>query len=305
MTRSASCRACAFRSHHRRQRVGGSSPPLTLDTFAVNHTVGERTCARAARPISRAWYRALARRRLRTAASRGRPRHRHGRRRVEQAIAAAVLAAGTDAMASHRSAAHVWGCLDRRTMSWTSSFPRRSRHLELAGVECTAQRQGDLRPMLRAGIRTCNILRMLCDLGAVDPSAVHGAVGHVVTNALASPQALWSDDRRPRSQRASAACRHCVRRSTTGRATSQLVRQRSSSAACVGSCGSTTPSRSSSTRSSRATRSTSGSLTGTAGAACECDGWKECPRQASATAADRDRRATRARGRRLRRDPVP
>ena len=49
-----------------------------------------------------------------------------------------------------------------------------------------------MRPTLRAGIRTCNILRMLCDLGAVDASAVHGAVGHVVTNALASPQALWS-----------------------------------------------------------------------------------------------------------------
>jgi very-short-patch-repair endonuclease len=48
----------------------------------------------------------------------------------------------------------------------------------------------DLKPVLRKNIRTTNILRTLCDLGALDPAAVPGAVGHVVTTGLASPAAL-------------------------------------------------------------------------------------------------------------------
>ncbi len=39
-------------------------------------------------------------------------------------------------------------------------------------------------------IRTTNILRTLCDLGALDAAAVDPAVGHVVTTGLASPAAL-------------------------------------------------------------------------------------------------------------------
>jgi hypothetical protein len=48
----------------------------------------------------------------------------------------------------------------------------------------------DLTPVLRQNIRTTNVLRLLCDLGAVDPTAVSNAVGHVVTTRLASPVAL-------------------------------------------------------------------------------------------------------------------
>ena len=44
--------------------------------------------------------------------------------------------------------------------------------------------------MLRRNIRTSNILRLLCDLGAVDPRSVPAAVGHVVTTGMASPVAL-------------------------------------------------------------------------------------------------------------------
>ena len=167
--------------------------PSTLDTFAVGHhgLVTRRALEQSGRSRA-AWYRALARgdyellhpgvaRVIGTAPSR------------EQAIAAAVLAAGPDAMASHRSAARVWGVPRPPDDVVDIILPGRSRHLDLAGVVVHRPRdQGDLRPVVRAGIRTCNILRMLCDLGAVDPSAVHGAVGHVVTNALASPQALWS-----------------------------------------------------------------------------------------------------------------
>ena len=48
----------------------------------------------------------------------------------------------------------------------------------------------DLTPVLRTNIRATNILRTLCDLGALDAPAVPAAVGHVVTTGLASPAAL-------------------------------------------------------------------------------------------------------------------
>ncbi len=48
----------------------------------------------------------------------------------------------------------------------------------------------DLNPSRKDGIRTTNILRTLCDLGALDAAAVPGAVGHVVTTGMASPAAL-------------------------------------------------------------------------------------------------------------------
>lgn len=44
--------------------------------------------------------------------------------------------------------------------------------------------------MLRANIRSSNVLRLLCDLGAVDPESVHAAVGHVITTQLARPRDL-------------------------------------------------------------------------------------------------------------------
>ena len=75
----------------------------------------------------------------------------------------------------------------------------------------------DLTPSRRdARCRSTNILRTLCDLGALDAAAVPGAVGHVVTTGLASPAAL----RRGRSGATGGAAgpvsRRCGTRSTTG-----------------------------------------------------------------------------------------
>lgn len=50
----------------------------------------------------------------------------------------------------------------------------------------------DLGAVTRHGIPTVKLLRALCDLGAVDPAGVHPAVGHVVTNRLASPNAIYA-----------------------------------------------------------------------------------------------------------------
>jgi very-short-patch-repair endonuclease len=109
----------------------------------------------------------------------------------EQAIAAAVLAAGEGAVASHRSAAHLWGIPRPEDDPVDVLLVERIRRCTLDGFLAHRPRDLlDLKPVLRAGIRTTNVLRMLCDLGAVDAGAVAGAVGHVVTAGLASPVAL-------------------------------------------------------------------------------------------------------------------
>jgi very-short-patch-repair endonuclease len=114
----------------------------------------------------------------------------------EQAIHAAVLAAGKGAMASHRSAARLWG-IPRPDESPEIMLPKRSHRATLDGPIVHRPRDLlDLTPSRRQRIRTTNILRTLCDLGAVDPAAVPGAVGHVVTTDLASPAALAAAIRR-------------------------------------------------------------------------------------------------------------
>jgi very-short-patch-repair endonuclease len=110
---------------------------------------------------------------------------------TEQTIAAAVLAAGRGAMASHRSAAHLWGIPRPDDDPVDVMLVERRREATLEGVVVHRPRdRRDLTPVLRHNIRTSNILRLLCDLGAVDPPAVSAAVGHVVTTELASPAAL-------------------------------------------------------------------------------------------------------------------
>jgi very-short-patch-repair endonuclease len=109
----------------------------------------------------------------------------------EHAIAAAVLAAGKGAMASHRSAAHLWGVPRPLDDPIDVILSTRAREATLHGVVVHRPRdRKDLSPVQRSGIKTSNVLRMLCDLGAVDPGSVPSAVEHVVTSGLASPAAL-------------------------------------------------------------------------------------------------------------------
>jgi very-short-patch-repair endonuclease len=109
----------------------------------------------------------------------------------EQTIAAAVLATAPKSMASHRSAARLWGIPRPEDDPVEVIVARRNRSPDIAGVVVHRPRDmGDLTPVKRSGISTTNVLRLLCDLGAVDPSAVSAAVGHVVSARLASPVAL-------------------------------------------------------------------------------------------------------------------
>jgi very-short-patch-repair endonuclease len=108
-----------------------------------------------------------------------------------QRIAAAVLAAQPGAMASHRSAAFVWGVPRPEFDPIDVMLTSRTRGIDLDGIVLHRPRDDkDLSPVLRQNIRTSNVLRFLCDLGAVDRPGVRHAVLHVVTNGIASPRAL-------------------------------------------------------------------------------------------------------------------
>jgi len=109
----------------------------------------------------------------------------------EQRIMAAVLAAGRGALASHRSAAYLWGIPRPRNDPVDILFEPRRRMVALRGVVVHRPRDAaDLKRVLRTRIPTTNILRTLCDLGACDPGSVHGAVGHALSTGLADVGAL-------------------------------------------------------------------------------------------------------------------
>lgn len=162
-----------------------------LDAFATaNHGLVTRDAACRAGFSPATWYRALAGGELEpmyqnVARLYGSPDSRG------QRIAAAVLAAQPGAIASHRSAAYLWGIPRPESDPVDIVLTRRTRGLTLGDVILHRPRdRKDLSPVLRRNIRTSNILRLLCDLGAVDPAGVSAAVGFVVTTRLASPYAL-------------------------------------------------------------------------------------------------------------------
>lgn len=109
-------------------------------------------------------------------------------------IAAAVLAAGPGAMASHRSAAWLAGVRRPDTDPVDVTITRDRRAPELAGVVVHRPRDLiDLRSVTVRGIESSVLLRWCVDLGAVDPDGVTDAIGHVVTNGMASAKALrWA-----------------------------------------------------------------------------------------------------------------
>jgi very-short-patch-repair endonuclease len=111
----------------------------------------------------------------------------------EQAIAAAVLALGPGALASHRAAAHLHGVPRPADDPVDVIVPQRTRgsSFDLANVVVHRPRDRlDLHPSWRDSIPCTNVLRTLCDLGAVDHQGVNDAVGHVLTSGLATASAL-------------------------------------------------------------------------------------------------------------------
>jgi len=163
----------------------------SLRMYAEDHHGLVSLSAALQRGLGRAtWFRALQDGRL-TLVHRGVARLPGAPTTREQAIAAAVLATGPGSLASHRSAAHLWGIARPDDDPVEVIVTRRNRSPDIDGVIVHRPRdQRDLKPTLKARIPATNVLRLLCDLGAVDPATVPAAVGHVVTARLASPVAL-------------------------------------------------------------------------------------------------------------------
>ena len=123
---------------------------------------------------------------------------------TEQRIAAAVLAAGRGALGSHRSAAYLLGIPRPDDDPVDILLLDRRGRLDLDGVVCHRPTDHEhLLPHRRSSIACTNILRTLCDLGAVDGRAVSGALGHALTAKMVSLAAMESTlSRHARSGRA-------------------------------------------------------------------------------------------------------
>jgi very-short-patch-repair endonuclease len=121
----------------------------------------------------------------------------------QQTILAGVLAAGPGAMASHRSAALLWGAEIVGDRPVDVTVPRR-RHLgPMTGVVLHHPRdRDDLVVSRRDGIACTNPLRTLVDLGAVAPESVPAALAGLMTSGFVSTSAVWAVlDRHARSGR--------------------------------------------------------------------------------------------------------
>ncbi|WP_116999761.1 hypothetical protein [Desertimonas flava] len=109
-----------------------------------------------------------------------------------QAIHAAVLAMGDGAVASHRTGLELWGVPDLQFDGVDVMLTRRRHPVVPDGIVVHRPRDLiDIAPVWRHGIPASKLLRGLTDLGAVAPDRVHAAVGHVLTERLASGAALY------------------------------------------------------------------------------------------------------------------
>ena len=162
-----------------------------LDRFAIaNHGLVSRESSGLTRS---SWYRAITSGQIEQLYP-GVARLHGTANTPEQRIAAAVLATGPGSLASHRSAARLWGIPrpDDDPVDITLVGTRR-RFVGLDDVVIHRPRDLErLTPQRRHGIACTNVLRTVLDLGAVDRPAVMDTVGHILTNRLATIAALES-----------------------------------------------------------------------------------------------------------------
>jgi very-short-patch-repair endonuclease len=164
-----------------------------LDRFAAtHHGLVTRDAALRVGISTSSWYRAIDSGLLEPlypniARLFGSPRSFH------QRVLAAVWAVGSTAMASHRSAATLFGVERPDDDPIDVLVPDRTRRRVPSGITLHRPRvRHDLRPLTRFGIPTTNPMRMLIDLAAVDEDAVEEALVHVLSRKIVSPAALRS-----------------------------------------------------------------------------------------------------------------
>ncbi len=118
---------------------------------------------------------------------------------AHQALRAACVCAGPNAVASHQSAAWLWGLLDQPPKQPELTVPRPLQHGRHQ-KEITIHRSDDLRPtdiVTRRGIPTTDVLRTLVDLGAsVAPTRLADAIDRAVALNLVTIPALMAELKR-------------------------------------------------------------------------------------------------------------
>ena len=159
-----------------------------LDTYATRHHGLITQDAAAALGVSRSsWYRAINSGHLEqlfpTVA------RLHGTQStLQQRALAGVWASGPGAMASHRTAAALWGVERPAADPVDVIVVSRSRMPRLPGVLIHRPRDLlDLRPIMRDKVPTCSPARMLVDLGAVDEGSVDAAMIAILVSKVVSP----------------------------------------------------------------------------------------------------------------------
>ncbi|MBI4883015.1 MAG: DUF559 domain-containing protein [Actinobacteria bacterium] len=162
-----------------------------LDAFARRHHGLINADAALAACISRStWYRALASNQFESLYPNV-ARLWGAAETFPQRALAAVWAAGSDALTSHRTSACLWGIERPADDPIDVILPMRARHALPPTVVIQRPRdRRDLRPIMRCQVPTTNPMRMLLDLGAVDPDAVEAAMIAVMSSKVASPAAI-------------------------------------------------------------------------------------------------------------------
>lgn len=162
-----------------------------LDTFATRHHGLINQDAAATLGVGRSsWYRAIESGYLEqlfpgVARLYGTPSTLH------QRALAAVWAAGPGAMASHRTAAALWGVERPATDPIDVIITSRTRTPRRDGIIIHRPRDlVDLRPFMRNRVPTCSPTRMLVDLGAVDEPSVDAAMIEILVSKAVSPLAV-------------------------------------------------------------------------------------------------------------------
>lgn len=162
-----------------------------IDTFASrHHGLITRQRAKTMGVSDSSWYRAIAAQQLEQIHP-GVARLWGAPETFEQRALAAVWAAGDGALTSHRTSSSLWNVPRPEQDPIDIILPERSREAHLKGVVIHRPRdRKDLRPIVRRGIPTTNPMRMLLDLGAVDPDAVYDALIEILSSKVASPASV-------------------------------------------------------------------------------------------------------------------
>ncbi len=159
--------------------------------LAAHHGVISRAEAARLGTSTAAWYRAIEGGRLELVHP-GVARAYGSPNTAELRIRAAVLAVGNAGIASHRSAAHLWG-IERPDADPVDVIVPRSCRRRPAGIVVHRPTDvADLNVVIRSTIPCTNLLRTIVDLGAVDRAGVSGAVEAAIVSGVVSPAALRS-----------------------------------------------------------------------------------------------------------------